>query len=347
MTLEELNAKVREWDLRIGDPVAKFSTIFELLTYHAHNEWRNYIPATHPEFTQSYLERLAAWVGNVTEEKDQQLLLEYASYISFFSHMDFQALYTTAMHREVYRWVAEQIGAKLISHSSSQFHDAIKKEVHEKTWFCPITDSMDINEFYKANQLNGVGYRFGFAGLKKLVDLGATDISRSLKAYMDQPGANSGVPRPSLERIVLLEDIVGSATQCIKAVEWAAKELDRPILFIPLILCPSGLEELQKLESQLADRLTVRPIVELRRQDLLGPERKGAVGWPIASELEALVKKVSPSHKIGPNWTFGYKNTGCSVTTFSNTPDNTPPLVWYRSEYGWEPLFPRVQRGVE
>jgi hypothetical protein len=78
--------------------------------------------------------------------------------------------------------------------------------------------------------------------------------------------------------------------------------------------------------------------------DLLGPERRGEAGWDISVALEDLIDRyhafIDPD--IDP---YGYRNTGCSISTFANTPDNTIPIVHHTTEHGrWAPLFPRVYR---
>lgn len=344
MTLEELRAKVREWDLRItapGDEPSHYNTILNQLDYHAAREWRVYLPAEHPSFNSSYMERLAAWVGNLTDESDQKLLLEYALYISFFSHDDFIALYRTALDREIKRWVATQINARLEPNGGQAFHELVHRQIHDHTWFCPITDSMDINEFHKVNHLKGVAHRPPFASLQMIAEH-PTDPNPQIADDWIRYMENSS-PYP-LERLVLLEDIVGSGSQCLDAVRWAVANLGKPILFVPLILCPNGVRALRTEEQKSNGRLTVRPVIELRRSELLGPERQGEQGWPKTEELENLAKRCSGLASVNMD-TFGYKTTGCSLATFSNTPDNTLPLVHNKPQAGgWEPLFPRVFR---
>jgi hypothetical protein len=347
MTLEQLRAKVREWDFRntgvLGD-AARYGTILAQLDYHAANEWRVYLPAEHPDFNASYMERLAQWIGNLTDEADQKLLLEYAEYISFFSHDDFIALYRTAFDREITRWVVDQVGAKLGLNGFNNFQDIVRRQLHDQTWFCPVTDSMDINEFYKVNHLTGIGHRPGFAALQMLAERPGNpnqQLVHDLTCYMRNPGGNALLP---LERLVLLEDIVGSGTQCLHAVRWAVANLGKPVLFVPLILCPNGVDALRAEELKSNGRLTVRPVIELRRGDLLGPERQGNQGWPITESVEKLAARCANRSSAGMS-TFGYKDTGCSLATFSNTPDNTLPIVHNKpSSGGWQPLFPRVYR---
>jgi len=275
MTVEELRNLVRKWDFeKTGDASAKseFGFILDHLDHYATKEWRVYLPAEHPDFNPSYIERLAAWIGNVMVESDQKLLLKYAARISFFSHDDFAALYRTAMNREISRWVASQTSARLEPLGGQSFHELIEREIHQHTWFCPITDSMDINEFYKVNHLKGVGHRPGFATLEMLATKAGnpnSQLAENVRHYMANPSLNPSRPPIPLKRIVLLEDIVGSGSQCIDAVRWAVANLGTPVLFVPLILCPNGVQALRDEEALSGGRLTVRPVIELRRSDLL------------------------------------------------------------------------------
>lgn len=348
MNIEELRQKVRDWDSSVAGNVAiadsHYSYILNQLEHHAAREWKVYLPAQHPDFNPSYLDRLAHWVGNANTEEDQKLLLEYALFISFFSHDDFTALYSTAFNREVLRWVAQQARAGLDVGGFARFNDAVQYQAHVQTWYCPVTDSMDINEFCKVNHLQGIGHRLPFAALQKLAEEAGKpnkDLIENLKHYMAHP--HKDPKRPALERLVLLEDIVGSSTQCVKAVRWA-QNIGKPVLFIPLILCPNGAEALRAEEQGSNGLLIVRPIVELRRSDLLGPERQGGPGWPIADQLEDLAVRCSTGALPGLN-PFGYVGTGCSIATFANTPDNTLPIVHHKpATAAWQPLFPRVFR---
>jgi hypothetical protein len=350
MTLEQLRNIVREWDLQnAGSVVATshYESILGQLDYHATKEWHVYLPAEHPDFNPSYMERLAEWVGNLTDPADQKLLLEYALCISFFSHDDFVALYRTAYDREITRWMITQIGVKLASNGVDAFNAAIQGHLHHQTWFCPVTDSMDINEFYKVNHLTGVGHRPGFATLQMLAEKAGSpnlNLAGNVAYYMSNPSLDPQKPHPPLKWLVLLEDIVGSGSQCLHAVRWAVSNLSIPILFVPLILCPNGVEALSAEEKRSNGRLTVRPVIELHRSDLLGPERQGQPGWPIADKMEVLANQCATRASIDRD-TFGFGNTGCSLVTFANTPDNTLPLVHNKPRTGgWEPLFPRVYR---
>ena len=147
MTVNELREKVRKWDAENlnNEAVAnaKYTSILAQIEFHAVNEWKNYVPTEHSDYKSNYMERLAGWIGNVTPEEEQKLLLEYALQISYFSHNDFISLYHTALNREVFHWMASEVGARLDSQGGQGFHEQVFKEIHGHTWFCPITDSMD------------------------------------------------------------------------------------------------------------------------------------------------------------------------------------------------------------
>jgi hypothetical protein len=350
MTLEELRRKVNEWDTfnNNNESIAnsKYTTILTHLEYHANNEWKEYLPVDHPDYISDYMERLARWIGNVQIEDEQKLLLEYALHISFFSHADFTALYRTALQREVYPWIAKNISANLDTLGAHFFDDIVANQVNHRTWFCPVTDSMDINEFYKVNHISGISHKPQFATLQTHAEDTENpnlQIIEDWKRYMIKPNVNNP-QTPSLDYLVLLEDIVGSGSQCKKTVKWAVSSFEVPVLFIPLILCPNGVDAMKELELECKGKLIVRPIVKLERGDILGPERKNVDGWSITDSMESFANKYA--YKVGTNISpFGYKDTGCSIATFSNTPDNTLPLIHRKHlPENWEALFPRVYR---
>jgi hypothetical protein len=347
VNIEELRAKVRTWDLyhvpTSSLAESKYSFILERLEHHATRDWKTYLPAEHPAFKPSYLDRLACWIGSIDREEDQKLLLEYASYISFFSHDDFIALYQTAFNEVIMQWIAQSINISFGAGGAKEIDAIVNHHARYKTWFCPVTDSMDINEFFKVNHLTGMPHRPCFSTLQKLAEESGPQnpiLAKNIAAYMENPGK----PSESLDRLVLIEDIVGSGSQCLKAVQWAINNVDKPILFIPLILCPNGVDTLNNAVLKSCGKLTFRPIVELKRCDLLGPERRGQPGWPISEMIERLAEKCSRHELFGLD-PFGYKSTGCSIVTFTNTPDNTLPIIHHKPSNGlWQPLFPRIFR---
>ena len=348
MTVMELRTLVAEWDSypnEGGFPTAYFQRILDRLEWFGGSEWSRYLPAEHPDYSPSYLVRLAKWIGNVTSEKDRQLLLQYAINISFFTHADFSALYQSAFNGPISQWVIEQSALRL---GNKQFREILKTELYQSTWYCPITDSMDINEFYHVNHITGINHRPAF--------LSATmgDQQSAIKAFMNEPSVVDGKKSPSLRRLVLLEDFVGTGNQVKKAIEWAAASLDVPILFVPLIICPSGIQLLSRLQKKYPGRIDICPVIRLKACDLLGPKRKSEQSWvsPSEAKIEDLAKRIHkqvtgnvPIASDKENSPFGFLETGCSVVTFTNTPNNSLPMIHnHPVAETWNPLFPRSSR---
>lgn len=347
MTEEELRNKVTQWDsLTCGNLAPAFyQNILHTLDYYSREEWSNFLPIENSNYSKNFIQRLAKWVGNVTNEDDQKLIFEYALQISFFSLKDFYSLYLTAFNRIATEWLTRINNLNLTS-GVSNYQNNLKYQLFKKTWFCPVTDSMNINEFYKINQISGIGEKPPFLTLYKQSHNNGNhnpSIEQYWLNYMLNPDQN----QTSLEHIVLLEDFVGSGNQCKPALEWALNKFKKPILFIPLILCPNGSESLKSLETKYAGQLTVKPTIQLSRCDLLGPERKGhASNWNKAIEMESLVNRIQQTinFKYAP---FGYESTGCGISHYKNTPDNSLPLI-HDNGYSnlWSPLFPRVMRDL-
>lgn len=346
MKPKQLLEAIVEWDATSTeeDPTAtsKYSEILKRLQFLGEEEWANYLPANNPRFSRHFLTRLAAWIGNVSGPADQKLLLEFAEKISFFSHDDFQALYLSAFNGPITRWVIQTANLRL---DSPDFAEQLNTELHDHTWYCPITDSMGINEFYHVNHIRGVEHRPYFATLAMLDPTSIESASETLKQlshFMSNPNRSS--TSRQLRRLVLLEDFVGSGTQMKAAVEWAVSKLKIPTLVVPLIICAPGRGALDALTATHKELVSSSPMVHIGESELFGPESKGLNSWPRHSEMVALANKLSEKAVKEP--AFGYKNTGCSVVTYSNTPNNSLPLIHHhRPEAGtWNPLFPRSSR---
>lgn len=359
MTLAELRGLVVEWDLYNAiedlDAASRFGSVLDRLEWFGTNEWAMYLPAQHPDQSTQYMTRLAEWVGNMEADEDRKLLLEFALHLAFFSHADLCSLYRTAFSGPITRWVIEQ---ERLTLDQPDFQKRLQEELHHRAWYCPVTDSMDINEFYHVNHIVGVKHRPGFALLKMLDRPGGdeapdaeTRLLKNLKNYIND--TNPLASAPPLRRLVLLEDFVGSGTQAAGALEWAAKNLDLPILFVPLVICAPGALKLSKLAEKYVSNLRISPVLKLGECDLLGPKRSGVEGIPNAERIETLARDTfervaggphTDSH-LAPHTPFGFEETGSYFLSYSNTPNNTMPLIHHKpSVGGWRPLFPRSAR---
>ncbi len=366
MKLADLMQAVKQWDLsntddrvdaggRFDSATGRFESILSRLEWFGKNEWNRYLPAENANCSTQYMVRLAEWIGNVDTDEDRQLLLEYALHVAFFSHDDLCALYRTAFSGVITRWVIEQ---EKLSFDEPDFQIRLAEELHQRTWYCPVTDSMDINEFYHANHIVGVAHRPGFALLKMLdepTDQDGADtptrLMKNLEKYIGDPNPRSAAP--ALKRLVLLEDFVGTGTQSAGALKWAAKNLGLPILFVPFVICAPGVKELTKIAAKHPAKVRFSPLLKLDERDLLGDNRTGVLGIPNAERIEKLADDTfhqvaggqHTNENIAPHTAFGFKKTGASFVSYSNTPNNTLPLLHHRpATGGWRPLFPRSAR---
>jgi hypothetical protein len=249
------------------------------------------------------------------------------------------SLYRTAFAGPITRWVARQIG---LSIDKSNWLTELSHQRDSRTWYCPVTDSMDISSFYHLNQLQGVSHRPGFRSLLHFKANGG-----SLVKYMDDAG---------LDRLVLLEDFVGTGTQTAKTVGWAAEHLDKSVLFVPLVIAPDGVRRLKEVEMKLgADRLQVAPIIELEASEFIGPAGSSNPLFfkikEIAQRVHSQVRGTAPDHPCrSPYSALGFQRpkdqcTGATVILHSNCPNNSIPIIHHHSSHTqWKPLFPRVER---
>jgi hypothetical protein len=346
MTEGELLELVAEWDsypIEAGNPTSRFNTMLNQLQWLGRGEWSHYIPAQHPNFSPTYMARLARWISNTDEETQRKLLLEYALHIAFFSELDFTTLYHSAFVGPITRWVVDQANLKLIDR---QFEEKLTRELYRHTWYCGITDSLKIADFYHANQIVGISSRPPFIEYFRLFEAKkSSDIADGIRQYMSK----------RLKRLVLIEDVVGSGNQARATLHWVLSTFDCSVLFVPLIICPDGLAMAEQLRAEFPDKFACSPIIRVQRHDLLGPQREGREfrrpGF--AEQLELLATETfddvagSTAGDVSqaPYSPFGYQEGGCSIVTFSNTPDNSLPLIHHKSDTDqWQPLFPRSPR---
>jgi hypothetical protein len=348
VNVKEFREAVNDWDATSLDEdvasTSKYGAILSQLEFLGADEWSTYLPALNPVYSRDFVTRLAAWVGQVTAAADKQLLLEYAQRICFFSQEDFFALYRSAFNGPITRWVIEEHGLLL---NSPNFAQELNAELNQHTWYCAITDSMSIADFYHINGITGISSRPYFKDLEELSgdrDANSGNIATH-KAYMSQVG---------LKRIVLLEDVVGSGSQTVKAIKWALSSLGVPILFSPLVVCPRAAGLARSLVNAFHGQLAFGPVIELSRRNMLGPDRE-----PSSSSDDAFAQRIeefavrsfsdvagaAPPLSVAPYDPFGFAKTGSSIVTYTNTPDNTLPLVHHLPSTGtWAALFPRSSR---
>lgn len=309
-----LMEKFQAWDASQNDPDLENGSL-ALVLYLANKLYGEY----EPDGLQPFMVRLDKWLDNVKSEADQKVLVSLLSHVFFAGRGEFESLYRSTL-TNVYRWIADVTATDI---SDVDLVGTLNAKLR-KTWICPITDSLRINSFLKVNGITGHDHRPHW---------------RSLEKFGDVAKINQYIRDNSIERLVLIEDFVGSGSQIVSTIDFACANFGGlQIALCPLIICPEGNKTLLDRERK-HNALTYLPTMVLPEEVFLGPAVQPNEP-PTFARARTLLLRIKQQFI---SQTFGYKDTGALVVLFSNCPDNT--LAAFRDEaVTWNPLFPRVRR---
>lgn len=317
--MEGLTEKLlAEWLL--SDTDSDLPDVNNRVTYLERKLYDDYEPSQFRQFRQ----RLDWWLANVEQDDQRKTLYKLLGSLFFVGREEFESLCRAAFNGPVRRWLIDGLDLDFFDkNAGSNLKSAIRN-----TWFCPVTDSMRINAFLKVNNLEGHRHRPDW---------------RSLAKFSDAEKIQSFVKKEGIERLVLLEDFVGSGTQMSSAVSYASKVLDAiPVMCCPLIVCPDGVSKGEELQSQFTN-LKFEPVLSLPKESFIKFEtqRFDTVDFIAVRELTASVadRLIETSGAS----THGFEGTGALVVLYSNCPNNTLPIVHDHTDT-WHPLFPRIRR---
>ncbi|SOC58364.1 phosphoribosyltransferase-like protein [Ornithinimicrobium cerasi] len=268
---------------------------------------------------KDFQKRRIEWLTQADTEQDQELLKHLLSRLYYVSRMEYRQLMTDAFRGPIRRWHLDLLGRTTdfeIAHSD-----------YDATWFTAISDSLEIARFHHVNRLQGKRLRPDWRTLTKLGD------REAIANFCRDKG---------IQQIVILEDFVGTGAQAEKAIRFACETLpERPILFVPLIVCPSGHERIQELTSEYMN-LHYSPFVVAPSAAILGPVA-GLDENARDAELRQLVRRTARRTTKDAESPFGYMDTGALIVLFTNCPNNTLPII-HNETSRWRPLFPRSVR---
>ena len=272
-----------------------------------------------PDLFQPFLIRLEKWLNNVDSEDDKKILLSLLTKLFYAGQGEIESLYRSAAI-QINRWLMN-INEINIDH---QNFDIQCKQAINETWICPITDSLRINSFLKINGLIGHDHRPHW---------------RSLSIFGDPNRISAYMSEKNIKRIVLLEDFVGSGTQCASTLRYCASNFPTiDVLAIPLIVCPDGNARLTMIQNEFTN-VTYEPVLSLPTTTFLKKLPQPNENHYFTSG-RALIEK--HSHLLGDD-RFGFCDTGALIALFTNCPDNTIS-VFREDSANWKPLFPRIRR---
>jgi hypothetical protein len=331
-TIEE---RVRRW-ARLLDEHERidYHDIYLFVMYLSEKLFFTYAPTSGAEL--HFLVRLRNWLNQVEDEDDQKTLLRLVANVFFCGPEEFKSLYRSALNGPILRWLIDDAHLDIAAPDVSfQSQEAI-----EGTWFCGLTESMPLADFYHVNHLRNREYR---PEMRSLCAFGGISAKEEILRYVNAKG---------IERIVLLEDFVGSGTQVAKTVKFVASLSEEiRILVVPLLVCPRGFEQGVKLEAQFPN-VKFDPVVVLPKGIFVKPAKQGEeLDGELYERIRQLVIRLHgyvtngapPDSQKEPYGPFGFKDTGGMVVCYANCPNNTLPVIHYQSP-SWKPIFPRSPR---
>jgi len=273
---------------------------------------------------QGFDTQLLSWLNNLDDEQDQKTLLALLTDLFFVGRREYASLYRSVYNGAMSSWIIDVCD---LDPFASNIDALIRTEIN-KSWICPITDSLRINAFLKTNNLISQSVRPDWLSLKQFAEI------EKVIAY-----CNSF----EISNIILIEDFVGSGTQADKIVTFVGENFkDMNVLFAPLIVCPSGDEKLASRVKRYGNikydpQLVLPSAVIFKREPSIddGPHHAAA---------RELFDRIAPRFEL-PQFEdmYGFKSTGSQVALYSNCPNNTLPVFHHESS-NWSPLFPRVRR---
>lgn len=316
------NRLIGQWLLEETTETAELEEIQELTAYLSQQLYEDYEPCQFERFE----DRLDAWLSNLDDDNDRKTLYRLLKQIFFVGRREFESLCRAAFHGPITRWLLDCAGIALDD------PDVVRKcsDAIDETWFCPITDSMRINAFFKVTGINGRDLQPDW---------------RSLRKFGDRTKIRSYFAREGIKRIVLLEDFVGTGTQMSKAIEFAATlDPDIQLLVCPLIICPDGIDKVNGLLKNHRN-LKLTPVLSLPASMFI-KSKASATDQANYQAVRDLISLTAPrlAAKSDKHTTHGYEDSGAMVVLYSNCPDNTLPII-HETADDWRPLFPRIQRG--
>ncbi len=274
-----------------------------------------------------FMDRFARWLDSAGSDDDSRLLIDLLKHVYFVGRGEFEVLYREAFHGPIMWWL---LGTD-IRLGSEGAALAVEEAVRD-TWFCPITDSMQIARFHHLNQIVGKDLRPDWRTLASFGD------PKRVRNYMDEHG---------FTKLVLLEDFVGTGNQAAEAIRFALDLRDDLEIFVlSLIICPEGLSRLQREADSAGGRVTIAASVVVPAGALLRPDAQAEDPEIFARFRELLVRLdplVGNMESTGSDRLFGFRSTGALVVLYTNCPNNAPPVLHWASD-SWSPVFPRSER---
>jgi hypothetical protein len=284
-----------------------------------------YVPAREEPAFDS---RLQDWLNSTGDEVDRRKLFGLLEYLYFIGERELDILYRKAFRADVMWWLTPP---DVRLDDEEGFSQALADAL-EETWFCPLTDSMNIAHFHHVNGIRDRDLRPEWRALAKLGD------AARVSDYLGDHG---------YQRLVLLEDFVGTGNQARSTIEWTLEQFpELPVLVCPLVICQQGVDAIADI-IEPHERCSLRPGIIVPVDCTLGPPPSNDEPAAFAELRELLLRLISLVDAPGntdDEKAFGYGCIGALTVLFTNCPNNAPAALHHADSSTWKPLFPRAIR---
>lgn len=323
---------VNDWAISSGDNI--YRDINAQINFFANELFHDYQPTQ--SLATSFKSRLENWLSNIIDENDRKTLFKILPHIFYIGNKEFNNLFRVAYNEILAKWLVDtdNIDFDDLAEAKMQIDNSLRE-----CWICPITDSFNINSFFKINNVPGNGWN-EWRPQWYTIDRG----NNLWNTYHDYIVENR------IKKLVLLEDFVGSGSQIEGVIEFVLSQgIDLEILLVPLINCPVGHQCFTDLETRYP-RLTYGAVLKPSGNCFI--TRLRADEEPVDFEqIRDLIQRcylevsngIPESGMQKPYSPYGYRETGGLIVMYSNTPDNTIPSIHWNSDT-WSPIFPRHSR---
>lgn len=316
--------KIETWIKDINEPKKRERLLglrqrYEFLTRQLFHEYQPTINSNDISIRE-FMQRLELWLDRFKSEEEQIVAFQSIEYFFFAGTKEFNELYRCAAV-EIERWIISRQTALNPFYSDT---DNKVQAILKKSWVCPVTDSLRINDFLHITNITALDFRADWYNLSKVGD--CEKIRKKSK---------------NVKYLILLEDFTGSGKQISNVLQFALKTTELEILLLSMVCCAPGAKKISSLiEENGNGRIYFVPIVLLTDNCLVGPEKN--TGEPnLFNKLRKVMQASVANLKYGKP--YGIGEVGSLATTYSNCPNNTPP-IYHKRLKNHPALFPRLHR---
>lgn len=303
------------------------SDLIDDLLFRADHQFVDYQPFSSEG---AFPSRLYKWLLNCTSKRDRDTMLRLASRILYMDSRAMRSLYAESYRTVVVPWLFDE-QLTIADEIREDYWDRALDRLAGATLFS-VTESFHWDSFRAVNSI---------AGIPEPEVLGKTvsHVRRTL-----------GSRRFGAEDVIVLEDIVGSGDQAIRALQELIARCanETRLLFIGLIGiegCEARIKEKigQRVRCALISSVPVSACIRAARTTETDSDEVAAIRAVVkATERRVLTRH--GAHDDPPTNAFGWRGGGATLVTYRNTPNNTLPLVHHRAP-NWDPLFRRIHHG--